>query len=294
MTVYNWGDRMKHIGVIPNKLKDTDLKITEHIAKWFNERQLSVYAAYDVASQLKAHTVAVSTEELYDICDSLIVIGGDGTILRVAEAASARDIPIVGVNLGRLGFLADIEPQEIEISLKKLLEGDYEIEERMMLKATIIAPEGEKFIYHALNDINVTRGNFARLVEFEIRINNELCDIYPADGMIIASPTGSTAYNLSAGGPILVPHANTYVVTPICPHTLYAKSIMLSDQDTIQITTLEEAKDMALSIDGRLEMYLTPQHVVHVEKASQVTKLMKLSERKFFDILREKIVERRR
>ena len=163
-----------------------------------------------------------------------------------------------------------------------------------MLRATIITPEGETHVYHALNDINVTRGNFARLVEFEIRINNELCDIYPADGMIISSPTGSTAYNLSAGGPILVPHANTYVVTPICPHTLYAKSIMLSDQDTIQITTLEEAKDMALSIDGRLKMYLTPQHVVHVEKAPQVTKLMKLSERKFFDILREKIVERRR
>ena len=178
--------------------------------------------------------------------------------------------------------------------MQKLLEGVYEIEERMMLKATIISPEDEKYVFHALNDINVTRGSFARLVEFEIRINNELCDIYPADGMIVSSPTGSTAYNLSAGGPILVPHANTYVVTPICPHTLYAKSIILSDHDTIQIATLEEAKDMALSIDGRLKMYLTPQHVVHIERATQVTKLIKLSERKFFDILREKIVERRR
>lgn len=294
MNAYKWGDRMKHIGIIPNRLKDTDLKVTERIATWFNKSNLSAYTTPDIAEHIQAHTIAVSEKELYEICDSLIVIGGDGTILSVAEAASIKDIPIVGVNLGRLGFLADIEPQEIEVSLQKLLEGGYEIEERMMLKATIISPEDEKYVFHALNDINVTRGSFARLVEFEIRINNELCDIYPADGMIVSSPTGSTAYNLSAGGPILVPHANTYVVTPICPHTLYAKSIILSDHDTIQIATLEEAKDMALSIDGRLKMYLTPQHVVHIERATQVTKLIKLSERKFFDILREKIVERRR
>ena len=294
MNAYKWGDRMKHIGIIPNRLKDTDLKVTERIATWFNKNNLSAYTTPDIAEHIQAHTIAVSEKELYEICDSLIVIGGDGTILSVAEAASIKDIPIVGVNLGRLGFLADIEPQEIEVSLQKLLEGVYEIEERMMLKATIISPEDEKYVFHALNDINVTRGSFARLVEFEIRINNELCDVYPADGMIVSSPTGSTAYNLSAGGPILVPHANTYVVTPICPHTLYAKSIILSDHDTIQIATLEEAKDMALSIDGRLKMYLTPQHVVHIERATQVTKLIKLSERKFFDILREKIVERRR
>ena len=294
MNAYKWGDRMKHIGIIPNRLKDTDLKVTERIATWFNKNNLSAYTTPDIAEHIQAHTIAVSEKELYEICDSLIVIGGDGTILSVAEAASIKDIPIVGVNLGRLGFLADIEPQEIEVSLQKLLEGVYEIEERMMLKATIISPEDEKYVFHALNDINVTRGSFARLVEFEIRINNELCDIYPADGMIVSSPTGSTAYNLSAGGPILVPHANTYVVTPICPHTLYAKSIILSDHDTIQIATLEEAKDMALSIDGRLKMYLTPQHVVHIERATQVTKLIKLSERKFSDILREKIVERRR
>ncbi len=294
MNACKWGDRMRHIGIIPNKLKDTDLKVTERIAAWFNENNLSAYTTPDIAIHLESHTIAVSETELYEICDSLIVIGGDGTILSVAEAASMKNIPIVGVNLGRLGFLADIEPQEIEVSLEKLLGGIYEIEERMMLRATIISPEDKKYVFHALNDINVTRGSFARLVEFEIRINNELCDIYPADGMIVSSPTGSTAYNLSAGGPILVPHANTYVVTPICPHTLYAKSIILSDHDTIQIATLEEAKDMALSIDGRLKMYLTPQHVVNIERAPQVTKLIKLSERKFFDILREKIVERRR
>ncbi len=285
---------MKCIGVIPNKLKDVDLKITDLIAGWFNERGCTIYAPHDIKENLSSTVVGVSESELYEICDSLIAIGGDGTILGVAEKASQREIPIVGVNLGRLGFLADIEPRELETLLQKFFDEDYEIEERMMLKATIVSGEGEEEIFYALNDINVTRANFARLVEFEIKVNDELCDIYPADGIIIASPTGSTAYNLSAGGPIITPHANTYVITPICPHTIYAKSIMVSDKDKVKIKTFEEGNEMALSIDGRLEMYLTPSDSVYVEKADKVTKLIKLSKRNFFDILREKMVERRR
>ena len=178
--------------------------------------------------------------------------------------------------------------------MAKLISGQYKIEERMMLRATIVGVNGEKSVFYALNEINVTRGNFSRLVEFEIMINDELSDIYPADGVIVATPTGSTAYNLSAGGPIVVPLAQTYVVTPICPHTLHSKSIMLCEEDKVRIRTLEETKDMALSMDGRLKMYLTPQDVVHIEKSPYVTKLIKISDRKFFEILREKIVERRR
>lgn len=285
---------MKCIGVIPNKLKDTDLHITDLIAGWFNDRGSTIYASHDIEAELSSKVIGVDEEQLYEICDNLIVVGGDGTILGVAGSASDKGIPIVGVNLGRLGFLADIEPQALETSLQRLFDGDYQIEERMMLKATVVSPSGDKNVYYALNDINVTRGNFSRLVELEIKINNELCDIYPADGIIIASPTGSTAYNLSAGGPIIVPHANTYVLTPICPHTIYAKSIMMSDKDRVEIKTLEAGNDMALSIDGRLEMYVTPEHSVYVERAEKVTKLIKLSQRNFFDILREKMVERRR
>ncbi len=285
---------MKCIGVIPNKLKDVDLHITDLIAGWFNDRGSAIYASHEIKEGLSSRVIGVDEKELYEICDNLIVVGGDGTILSVAENASDKGIPIVGVNLGRLGFLADIEPQELETSLERLFDGNYEIEERMMLKATVVSPTGQENVYYALNDINITRGNSARLVELEIKVNDELCDIYPADGIIIASPTGSTAYNLSAGGPIIVPHANTYVLTPICPHTIYAKSIMMSDKDRVEIKTLEEGNDMAVSIDGRLEMHVTPDYSVYVEKAEKVTKLIKLSQRKFFDILREKMVERRR
>ncbi len=291
---YKWEGKVMHIGIISNKIKDIDLKITEYIAKWLNEKGLSAYTTPDVALSLKARTISIERNKLYELCDHLIVIGGDGTILGVAEAASRYNLPIVGVNLGRVGFLADIEPQEVEASLEKLLQGDYQIEERMMLRASIMDPQGKQYTFDALNDINFTRGGFSKLVEFEICVNHQLCDIYPADGVIVSSPTGSTAYNLSAGGPIVVPHAHNYIITPICPHTLSAKSIILSDQDTVQIRTLEETKDMALSIDGKQKMYLTAQHVVHVERAPYVTRLIKLSHQKFFDILRRKIVERRR
>lgn len=285
---------MKHIGIIPNLYKDKDLKITLQITTWLNQRGIKPYMADHIAQQVEGQMIGVPEEELYKLCQGLIVIGGDGTILGVAEAASMRNIPILGINLGRLGFLADIEPYEIEEALEKLISKQYQIEERMMLRATITSADGHQSIFHALNDVNVTRGSFARLVEFEICVNDELSDIYPADGVIVATPTGSTAYNLSAGGPIMVPQASAYVVTPICPHTIYSKSVILCDQDRVRIKTLEETKDMALSLDGKLKMYLTSEDEVHIERSPYVAQLIKISDRKFFEILREKIVERRR
>lgn len=284
---------LKHIGVVPNLIKDSNLQITGYITKWLNDHGMMPYMTGEGAKRLEGQVIATSEDTFYDLCDVLIVIGGDGTILGEAERASKKALPIIGVNLGRLGFLADIEPGEIDLALEKLILGDYKIEKRMMLQATVIAPDGTKSVYHGLNDINVTRGSFARIVEFEIRVNDELSDIYRADGVIVASPTGSTAYNLSAGGPIVVPHANTYVVTPICPHTIYSKSIMLCAEDKVRIKTLEETNDMALSIDGQFKVFLTPQHEVYVERSPYVTQLIKISDRKFFEILRQKIVERR-
>ena len=286
---------MKRVGIIPNRFKDKDFRITEQIAAWLEKEGLEVYAMDEVARVLQTKVGVLEGVNLYRHCDCIIAIGGDGTILGVAEDACKQNVPIIGVNLGRLGFLADIEVREMEVALKKILNEEYTIDERMMLRATVTGPGEDVQVFHALNDINVTRGNFARIVDFQISVNKELCDIYPADGIIISTPTGSTAYNLSAGGPIVLPGANTYVITPICPHTLYSKSIIVSKEDIVEIRTLEDHdKSMALSIDGKLKMYLTPQHVVKIEKSPNVTKLIKCSDRKFFDILRDKMVERRR
>ncbi len=286
---------MKRVGIIPNRFKDKDFGITKQIVSWLEKEGLEVYAMAEVAELLDTKIGILDRNNLYRQCDCIIVIGGDGTILSVAEDACKQDVPIIGVNLGRLGFLADIELKDMEVALKKILNEEYTIDKRMMLSATVIGPGEDVQVFHALNDINVTRGSFARIVDFQISINKELCDVYPADGIIISTPTGSTAYNLSAGGPIVVPGASTYVITPICPHTLYSKSIVVSKEDVVEIRTLEaHDKNMALSIDGKLKMYLTPQHVIKVKKSLYETKLIKCSERKFFDILRDKMVERRR
>ncbi|PHV72370.1 NAD(+) kinase [Sporanaerobium hydrogeniformans] len=286
---------MKTIGIIPNLLKDTELEITKHVVDWLIGEGYKTYGSSHIADQVKGLSPCESEEELYINSDILIAIGGDGTILAAAEKASLADVPIIGINLGRLGFLADIEPQDITASLHKLLQENYRIEERMMLRAKIITPGGKEYIFNALNDINIIRGNVSRLTEFEILVNDELCDIYPADGIIVSTPTGSTAYNLSAGGPIVLPHTKAYILTPICPHTIYSKSIILAEEDVVQIKTCNhDNMNMALNIDGNIKMYLTPNHFIQIDKSPYVTRLIKLSELKFFDILRKKIVERRR
>lgn len=285
---------MKGIGIIPNQFKDHNLTVTKQIVRWINQKGMTVYTTEEIERELGEEVQSLGEQALYESCECVIAIGGDGTILGVAEKACTKDVPIIGINLGRVGFLTDIEPQEIEKALEKLLQGDYEIEERMMLQATVISPAGEEQVFHALNDINVTRGSLSRIAEFELHVNGDLCDIYPADGVIVSTPTGSTAYNLSAGGPIVVPHVNAYIITPICPHTIYSKSIILSEKDHMAVRVLEDDKDTALSIDGKLKMYLTPYHTVRIEKSAYVTKLIKLFERKFFNVLTEKILERRR
>jgi NAD+ kinase len=286
---------MKHIGIVPNLLKDTHLETTQMIADWLVNEGFNVYAAKHIVEQVRSIPFSVDEDEIYRLCDIIIAIGGDGTILSVAEKAYLADVPIVGVNLGRLGFLADIEQADVITSLGKLINNDYHIEERMMLKAKIIDPNGQEHVFHALNDVNITRGSFPRIAEFEILINGEFCDVYPADGIIASTPTGSTAYNLSAGGPIVVPHAKTYIVTPICPHTIYSRSIIIASEDSIQIKICNDGPiNMELSVDGKMKMYLTPNHFIQIERSPYVTRLIKLSELKFFEILRKKIVERRR
>lgn len=285
---------MKHIGIIPNRLKDVKLNCTKQIINKLNQYDIVPYIIQELEEMVHGQVKGVTIDTFYNECECIIVIGGDGTILEVASIASLKGIPIVGVNLGRLGFLTDIEPTELDEALYKLIHHQFQIEERMMLQATIKNKLGEQFVFYALNEINVTRGNFSRLVEFEITINGDLSSVYPADGIIVATPTGSTAYNLSAGGPIIVPLAKTYVITPICPHTLYSKSIILCKEDKVCIRTLETTKDTALSMDGKLKMYITSQDTVHIQCAPYVTKLLKLSGRPFFKILSEKIGDRNR
>lgn len=286
---------MKHIGIIPNLLKDKDLETTKVVISWLLGHDFNVYMTHHIGSLLDESIQTLEEEHLYETCEVLITIGGDGTILSVAQKACLYDKPIIGINLGRLGFLADVEMSEIDQFLPKLLIDDYTIEERMMLMIKVIDPSGEAHKFYALNDAYVARGSSSRISEFEIKVNEHFLDLYPADGIIIATPTGSTAYNLSAGGPIVAPSTSQIMITPICPHSIYSRAVIVADTDAVQIKTNNyDGTTLELVVDGQMKMNITPMHFIEVRKAPYTTKLIKLSDLHFFEILRKKIVERRK
>ncbi len=285
---------MKKIGIIPNLLKDKDLQVTKQMVAWLTRYGCEVYVSDHLTALESLPVKCVNEEVLYGTSETIIAIGGDGTILGIAQKAAQFDVPIIGVNLGRLGFLAAIELDHVEECLQKFLQDDYAIESRMMLMAKVIDPSGEMKHYYALNDISVTRGTYSRISEFSVYINGAFSDCYPADGVVLATPTGSTAYNLSAGGPIVSPTANVMLITPICPHTIYSRTMVLADTDKVQLKTHNfDGTQLELAVDGQARVTVTPAHQIYIEKAPYMAKLVKLSERHFFEILRKKIVERR-
>jgi NAD+ kinase len=286
---------MKKIGVLPNLLRDKDLNITQKIIHWLEANGLQVYTNIFIARKLKRPELGIEEISLYSTCDMLIAIGGDGTLLGAAQKACVHETPILGINSGRLGFLAEVEAKEALNLLQGLLQEKWELEKRMMIEVHVVDPEGQESVFHGLNDITLIRGSSSRVTEFEIHINQKHVDIYPADGIIVSTPTGSTAYNLSAGGPIVMPYAKNLIVTPICPHTIYARALVLDYLDVVHIKTHNSSgTQLELVVDGQVVAYITPHHTIEIKKSPYETHLIKLSGLDFFEILRNKMVERRK
>ncbi|HHX62052.1 MAG TPA: NAD(+)/NADH kinase [Epulopiscium sp.] len=285
---------MKRIGIIPNIIKDQGLVMTKQVIKWFEDHHFTIMVTPDIAKLLERSNLESTEEELFKTSDCIVVLGGDGTLLGVAQKAAVEAVPIIGVNLGRLGFLTDIEKETALASFEKLVTEDYYIEERLMLEVQIISESSEIQTFIALNDISITRDSYSRMIDYSIHINGQYADVYPADGIIVATPTGSTAYSLSAGGPIVDPKANIMVITPICPHTIYSRSIIVSEQDTIDILIPDlQGGSVGVSIDGKKVYSIEPKDIIRVSKSHFTSRLLKISDHTFYDILRNKIVERR-
>lgn len=285
---------MKRIGIIPNLVKDKGLAMTKKVIKWFEENQFEIVVTPDIGDELARKDLEVDESTLFNTSDCIVVLGGDGTLLGVAQKAAVESVPIIGINLGRLGFLTDIEKETALASFEKLITKDYYIEERMMLQAEIISQGCEPVKFIALNDVSVTRDSYSRMLDYSIHINGRYADVYPADGLIVATPTGSTAYSLSAGGPIVDPQANIILVTPICPHTIYSRSIIVSERDVVDIIIPElQGSSVGVCIDGKKVHNIREKDVVRVSRSTFTSKLLKISDHSFYDILRDKIVERR-
>ncbi|MDF2889659.1 MAG: nadK [Clostridia bacterium] len=283
-----------NIGIISNLDKDKDQLITRQVINWLEARNVQVYFDERISAELAVVKDNYCNEHIFKHSDIIIVLGGDGTLLNVARQASCNGVPLFGINMGHLGFLTETEVDDMYASLEKLITGDYSIEKRMMLEAFIRNDDEPTKDFIALNDIVVAKGNFSRLITYSIFINDNFVDVYSGDGIIVSSPTGSTAYSLSAGGPIVAPDVEVLLITPVCPHTLHSRSILVSNKDLVKIELGCNSKtDIILTVDGQTGIKINPGDVVTVKQSIYYAHLIKLNNRSFFDVLRAKMSERR-
>ena len=249
----------------------------------------TVWVNDEAARILDRSRLGKSEEDLAERADLLVVFGGDGTILRAARLAAPRGIPIAGVNMGGFGFLAELSTEDFPAALPHLLAGRYTIDERMMLEAVVEQGGGGAQRLLALNDIVVTKSGVARVLRLRVSVNGEHLASYPADGVIVATPTGSTAYSLSAGGPILDPRVAAIVITPICPHTFNARAVVVGGGDEIAVDVAAPDPEATLSVDGRVGLTLSAVRRVTVRAASLRTRFVRLGGSSFYGILRTKL-----
>lgn len=283
---------MQRVGVLPNLEKKNGLEVTRALVGWLQERGVRPFLTAEVASLLGCPELGGELEGWAEGVEFVIVLGGDGTLLSAAKALSGYGRPILGVNLGHLGFLTEIESHDLFSSLPPFLAGRYMVEQRMMLEARVWRDHKPVKRFVALNDAVISKGPFARLVLVEIYVNETFVALYPADGVIVSTPTGSTAYSLSAGGPVVNPNLDVLLVTPICPHSFYGRSIVVSKDETIRVKIRSDQRDAMITLDGQEGYPLQARDDVVVGKAPEVARLMRRPGWSFYEVLRRKLAER--
>lgn len=241
-------------------------------------------------ARLIDHPDVMTEEEIRDHAELVVVLGGDGTLISVARLFSGRDVPILGINMGSLGFLTEITIEELYPRLELCLQGTPRVSARMMLMVTLLRGGKQSGTYHVLNDVVFNKGALARIIDLETRINSQLLTTYKADGLIVATPTGSTGYSLSAGGPIIQPLMSCFVITPICPHTLTNRPIVVTDESVISVTiTSSFDEKVYMTLDGQVGIELQKGDSVEVRKALHKTSLVMSRSRDYFELLRTKL-----
>lgn len=281
---------MKNIAIIPNNKKDIGLVCTRRLVNCL-EGKANLYMSrrYEVSALPVNY---VSGEELYDQVEVVIVLGGDGTILQIAnQIAGKDDIAVMGINLGRVGFMSEIEVDDIEKASELLIQDYYRIEQRMMMQVQIMKDGKIQGCYPALNDVVVSKSANTKLIGMKLFADGEKVNAYTADGLILATPTGSTGYSLSAGGPVVDPLMRLFIATPICAHMLSARSAVLSADKEIVLKLDEDfaENDAMVSIDGDVQAYIKNGDEVIVTKSKHQTRLIKIGNQSFYDTLIRKL-----
>lgn len=231
-------------------------------------------------------------EDLMIDCDVVIPVGGDGTIIHAARQAAEKGKPVLGINVGRLGYVAGLEVDELD-RLRDLVQGNYSIENRMMLTISLVR-EGKRVFYRALNDIVIARGSLSRILDFSVSLNgNNICS-YRADGLIFSTPTGSTAYSLAAGGPVIDPSMQCILLTPICPHALFTRTVVFNPDASLSVHARPNTdSEIFLTVDGENSVQIQPGEMMSVRRSSLSVGLIQLKKRDFYEVVTEKLAGRR-
>ncbi len=281
---------MKYIGLIPNWQKRNSSLVVENIANFFEPRRTKLKIAdRRQADFYSEESLALQLAEWEGSLKLIIVVGGDGTILRVARDLACWNVPILGINLGHKGFLAEIEVEQMERFLQYIANGQYSYHERMMIEARLTRGKEELGNYLALNDIVISRGPFSRIIKVEAYVNDDFMESYSGDGVIIATPTGSTGYSLSAGGPIVNPSMELFVITPICPHSLYNRSVVVDGSDIIKMRVDSRQVQVVLTVDGQVRFALEDEDQVFINRSKQKVKLVCFDDYSFYRMLHQKL-----
>ncbi len=279
--------QIKTIGLIINSYKEQIVQIGRQVIARLHEQHVKVVAMGEEAEALQVD--AIQPEQFCNIAQIVLVIGGDGTMLRAARTVYGKEIPILGINQGYLGFLTEVEVEHLDKALTQLLSGNYQVERRMMLNATVYRDNVCIADVNALNDMVVTKGALSRIIRTELYLDEQLVERHYGDGLIFSTPTGSTGYSLSAGGPIVYPSVDVCIMAPICSHSLISRPMIFSPEHTLSVRMESVGAPAMLTVDGQNGVELQQGDLIQIKKAEHDTCLLVLEQRNFFSVLQGKL-----
>ena len=285
---------IKRVGIVLKPHQPDALKTMCELASWLAERGIILVGGPEIERErIKEQTGCaveqVETGKLGASVDLILVLGGDGTMIATARVLGDSEVPVLGVNYGGLGYLAEFRIEELYTALESILSGNYRLDERVMLDVELMRSDESLSSNRVLNDVVINKSALARIIEIEAYFNRQFVNSFRADGLIVSTPTGSTAYNLSAGGPVIYPSMNAVVITPICPFTLSNRPIVVPDDAVIELCLKTDQEDVALTLDGQVGFPLKVEDRVVIRKSQTTFSLVQPMNRNYFDVLRDKL-----
>jgi NAD+ kinase len=280
---------IKRVGIISKPKKAEVREIVPGLLAWLHERGIESLIDKETGAITETKEHCLTRNEITGEVDLLIVLGGDGTLLATARALNRKPVPILAINLGGLGFLTEITREELYPTLELVLAGGHQTDRRVQIEGELIRADEILTSFLALNDVVLNKGAIARIFDFELRVNGELVSTYKSDGLIVSTPTGSTAYSLAAGGPIVTPSVEAFLVTPICAHTLTQRPLVLPNTVNIEVTVKSHREAAYLTVDGQVGIAAHSEDVVRMRKADSIVELVRPPATPYFEILQKKL-----